>query len=160
MIGVKSRPIELKAFASATLEDGTLLYFMPDCIEANFDQAGNNSVDYPIPFDCKLNGIEPILKGHSFGDKLWMQIGYFNPVNPAEFIESRRFGLGFGTDDSTQKQGCIDVPYASTISRYLSTDPINIQAILRINYYKKNDNQAVEALFNLKMHEIVSPQGA
>jgi hypothetical protein len=160
MIGIKPDAIQTKAFASATLDDGSLLYYMPDSVEANFNANGLNHVDYQIPFNLKINGIKPILKNHSFGDTIYMQIGYMNPASPTQFIEAKRFGLKFGANDEVQDQGWIDVPYASTLPKYIATDPINIQTILRINYNKKADGQAVQALFNFKIHKIEAPQGA
>lgn len=157
MIYSEPDAIETRVFSDFFLEDGRELQFMPDCIEATCPLAGDNFVDYPVPFECKIDGINPIVKNHEFGDTIRMKIGFFNPANPTQFIEVKQFGInGVALDDSVQHQGWIQARYSATLKKEIEVGGgTMVQLYVRAIYKAKSNTVAKKLLLNFRLHQII-----
>lgn len=152
----KTGNLKIEAFTSPELDDGSSIQFMPDAFSANATLIGVNPLDFPIPFDCKVNGINPIMRGHKFREYVWLQIGIYNPANPSEFMQLKKFGNKYFLDDLKQDQGMISVNYSATIAKEIDVGGGDMRnTILRVNYFKLDGISPVECLFNLMLHQVI-----
>lgn len=136
-----SGPVQLNPFAS---KEG--FYYAPDAVEcvAAKSTDGNykeTTCDYVVKWNCKINGIKPILKGHHWGDYSYMTVHH--PANQAVL---GTFGEKVMFDDSVQNQDWIEAPYDADLFTGL---------IVRIHYFTKNQTNDVGVIFNLRLHRII-----
>jgi hypothetical protein len=124
--------------------DKTGLTFMPDALECTALKStdGNyreTTCDYTITATSKIDGIEPILKNHAWGDYSYMTIRH-----PVGDVELSKFGNKIMFDDSVQNQGWIEPGYDAELVTGLK---------IRIHYFTKNTTNDVLIIMNMKLHE-------
>lgn len=128
---------------------------MIDGFVGDASAAGVNHLDHEIPFDCKINAIQSILKNHKFGDYMYMTIGYYNPMANNSFVGVKRFGVRYYTCEDCQDQGWLAVNYSATVPKMLMP---TVQTILRVYYFRTDPLLTTNCIFNFKLHEVI-PEG-
>lgn len=149
----KLGPQEIRSFSSNVLEDGSTLLFMVDGFRATAALAGVNHLDHAIPFDCKINAMQSILRSHKFGDYMYMVIGYYDSMNSNMFKGVSRFGVKYYVCEEDQNQGWLSVDYSATVPKMLMA---GVQTILRVYYFRTDGTVATDCIFNFKLHEVVA----
>lgn len=126
--------------------DKSGLWFMPDAVECTFQKStdGNykeSTCDYTMLWTAKLDGIKILLKNHKWGDYLYLTIHH--PVGDTQVA---RFAQKLMIDESSSDQEWIKTNYDAEIVQGLK---------LRFHYFTKSTTDDINAIFNLRLHQVI-----